>query len=237
MKKNEATVFVFIASVIIGILISMNLSFGEKNKVFLNIEQFNDAYNKRNKMYKEISGLKEEISKIEKKLNKYNLESNDITAVNKEIEKEIQKNKEYFGLGAVEGEGIRITVNDAKESDFNEYYMILNLVHDTDIWFLLNELRVAGAEAIAINGNRVVGDTYSYCWGTYIKIGGVNTVAPFYIDVIGNQVALKDYLSKESNHVKNLQFRKIRVNIEEDKNIKIPAYEGKVKFDYAKEKK
>lgn len=236
MKKNEATVFVFIASVIIGILISMNIGFRDNNKVFLNIDQYNEAYNKRNTLYREISSLKHQISESEDKLRKYEYKKNDLAAVNKEIKNEVSKNEDYYGLTEMEGEGLKITLNDAKANDFNEFYMAMNLVHDIDLWFLINDLRVAGAEAIAINGNRIVSNTYSYCGGTYIEVGGVNTVAPFYIDVIGNKVAIKEYLLKGSTCINGFGIRKIQLSISEHESLKIPPYNGDIEFKYAKKK-
>lgn len=236
MKKNEATVFVFIASVIIGILISMNIGFRDNNKVFLNIDQYNEAYNKRNTLYKEISSLKQQISDSEDKLRKYEYKKNDLASLNKEIKAEVAKNENYYGLTEMEGEGLKITLNDAKENDFNEFYMAMNLVHDVDLWFLINDLRVAGAEAIAINGNRIVSNTYSYCGGTYIEVGGVNIVAPFYIDVIGNKAALKEYLLKGSASVNGFSMRKIQLSITEHESLKVPPYNGDIEFEYAKKK-
>ncbi|WP_142414843.1 DUF881 domain-containing protein [Hathewaya massiliensis] len=237
MKKSEATVFVFIASVIIGILISMNINFGEKNKVFLNIDQYNEAYNKRNKLYKDISNLRQDLNNYNKKLNKYDREKNNNTVIREEIAKEMKKNKEYIGMTSMVGEGIKVTLNDASQADFGEYYSAMNLVHDVDIWFLINDLRVAGAEAIAINGQRIVGNTYSYCSGTFIEIKGNKIVAPFYIDVIGNKNTIKEYLLTESFHIKSLtDIRKIQLNIEEWDKVEVPAYEGKLKFKYADER-
>lgn len=46
MKNNEASTFVFIASIIIGILISMNISFTRTtDRVFLSAKQYQDSYN------------------------------------------------------------------------------------------------------------------------------------------------------------------------------------------------
>lgn len=237
MKKSEATVFVFIASIIIGILISMNINFGEKNKVFLNIDQYNEAYNKRNKLYKDLSNLRQDLNKYNKKLNKYEKEKNNSTLIRDEINKEMKKNKAYLGMTAMVGEGLKLTLNDASQGEFSEYYSSMNLIHDIDIWFLINDLRVAGAEAIAINGQRIVGNTYSYCSGTFIEIKGNKIVTPFYIDVIGNKNAIKEYLLTESFHIKSLtDLRKIQLNIDEWDKVEIPAFEGKLKFKYAEEK-
>ncbi|CAM2802928.1 DUF881 domain-containing protein [Hathewaya histolytica] len=237
MKKNEATVFVFIASVIIGILISMNLNFGEKNKVFLNIDQYNEAYNKRNKLYKDITILKQEANEYNRKLGKYENEKNNVSEIKKDVSNKLEEYKNYMGLNAMEGEGVKIMLNDATASEFEQYYSPSNLIHDIDIWFLINDLRSAGAEAIAINGQRIVNNTYSYCSGTFIEIKGSKIVAPFYIDVIGNKNTIKEYLLKESLYMKSLtDFRKITVKVSEANKVEVPAFEGDINFKYAYEK-
>ena len=71
MKNNEATIFVFIASVIIGILISMNIGF--KGKInFLDVQQYDQAYNERTKLYSQLNNLKQQYYSTNAKLKKYN---------------------------------------------------------------------------------------------------------------------------------------------------------------------
>ena len=59
MKNNEATIFVFIASIIIGLLIAMNIGFEGKSN-FLDVKQYNEAYNERSKLYSELNNLKQQ---------------------------------------------------------------------------------------------------------------------------------------------------------------------------------
>ncbi len=48
MRNNEATIFIFIASIAIGILISMNISFKKVNaRTFLNVKQYQEALNEK----------------------------------------------------------------------------------------------------------------------------------------------------------------------------------------------
>ena len=46
MKKNEGSIFVFIASIVIGLLISLNIHFGTQTEtVILNTKQYQDLMN------------------------------------------------------------------------------------------------------------------------------------------------------------------------------------------------
>ena len=88
MKNNEATIFVFIASIIIGLLIAMNIGFEGKNN-FLDVKQYDEAYNERTKLYSELNNLKQQYYNANSKLQKY--DSGDVKKykVLEEIQKEV----------------------------------------------------------------------------------------------------------------------------------------------------
>ncbi len=72
MRNNEATIFIFIASIAVGILISMNISFKKVNaRTFLNVKQYQESLNEKNKLYAEVSNLKEKYNAYYEKLEKY----------------------------------------------------------------------------------------------------------------------------------------------------------------------
>lgn len=238
MKNNEAAVFVFLASIVVGILISMNLSFGSSNEVFLNVEEYNEAYNKRNDLYKEVTTLMDKFEESSDKLNSYEKDTkNELTVLSK-IGEEYEKLKMDLGMEAVEGEGIRITLDDARNLKFDEYYSNSSLVHDADLLYLINDLRNAGAEAIAINGHRIIYNTESLCYGTSIDLGGIKVVAPFYITAIGSQSVLNSYMQESNSYYKRLSLtRDIQLKIEKMDNIKVPAYNGSLNNKYIRKKR
>lgn len=232
MKTNEASFFVFLASIIVGVLISMNVNFGKSNNMFLNPEDYSKAYNERNELYKDISKIKNDYYKTFNKLEKYIASAEDEYTILKEFQKELDNNKMALGLFPVEGEGIKITLNDADAFSFYEYDVMYKVVHDYDIIQIINDLRNAGAEAISVNGVRVITNTYSYCGGSNIDLGGVKIVAPFYINAVGNKKVLKNYLILNDTHYKELIGRGIRTDIQVVDNVKIPAYTGKLNPKY-----
>lgn len=236
MRNNEANVFVFIASIIIGILIAMNISFSRENKiVFLSTKQYQDAYAYRNELLNNLSNLNEEYIKYSNKLQKYEDNAKDRKQITEEINKEIMDNKKIIGFTELQGEGIKITLNDASTEfveDAFEYE--LRLIHNTDMIQVINNLNNAGAEAISINGLRVVASTGVYCNGAFLRINGIQVCAPFYINAIGNKDTLKNYMLADENYLKSLMLRGIQVDVEEDNDIKIPAYNGELKNKYLK---
>ncbi|PRR78756.1 hypothetical protein CLLI_13380 [Clostridium liquoris] len=236
MRNNEANVFVFIASIIIGILIAMNISFTRENKtMFLSSKQYQDAYSYRNELLNDISNLSDEYTKYSNKLHKYENNAKNKKKIIEEINSEIMDNKKIIGYTDLQGPGIKITLQDASmEFVQDPFEYELRLIHNTDMIQVINDLLNAGAEAISINGLRVVSSTGVYCNGAFLRINGIQVCAPFYVNAIGNKDTLKNYMLADENHLKSLMLRNIIVDVEEDDNIKIPAFSGDIENKYIK---
>jgi uncharacterized protein YlxW (UPF0749 family) len=228
MKNNEATIFVFIASIIIGLLIAMNIGFEGKNN-FLDVKQYNEAYNERNKLYSELNNLKQQYYDTNLKLEKYDNGDKNKYKVLDEIQKEVSYNNLILGKTDVEGQGIKITLDDGI---IDPYDPNRTLVHDIDIFSVINDLRSAGAEAISVNGYRVVYDNYALCVGAPIQLNGIKIVRPFYINAIGNKDVLYNYLTLEPTRIKSLKLREVKVDIVKIDNMKILGYTGKFAYKY-----
>ena len=155
MRYNEANIFVFIASIIIGILISLNISLSRESSIsMLSSSQYMDAYNYKTQLYGEISSLVNQYNTYEKKLTSYKLSEQKNNSISDEIKKELDENNMILGKTAVTGQGLAIVLNDADSIYFeNTPEDQFRLVHNTDIIQVLNDLRNAGAEAISLNRN------------------------------------------------------------------------------------
>lgn len=228
MKNNEASVFVFIATIIIGILISMNISFTKTSKVvYLNSKQYQDTYNTKNKLQNDISTLIDNYKIISNKIVKYQSTDKTQVEVTNELNNELQTYKIDLGLSALHGQGLLITLNDANEKFFDdpsEY--ALRIVHNTDIVLVLNDLNNAGAEAVSINGQRITESSEVLCDGPFLKINGTKIAAPFSIYAIGNKDTLYDYMMLDENHIKGLKLRNVSVKVEKTNDVKLPAFSG-----------
>jgi len=228
MKNNEATIFVFIASIIIGLLIAMNIGFQGKNN-FLDVKQYDEAYNERTKLYSELSSLKEQYYNANEKLSKYNRGDEKANEVAKEIKQEISDNNVLLGKSDVEGPGVKITLDDDDNPNRQDSGQF---IHDSDIVQVINDLRNAGAEAISVNGQRIVYNNYGLCYGSNIDLNGIKIVTPFYINAVGNQDVLYNYLTLEQTHITELKDRDVQVNVVKEKKIQILSYNGEFIYKY-----
>jgi len=237
MKNNEATIFVFIASIIIGVLVSLNINFGKKtDRIFLDAKQYQDAYNSKVKLQADISDLRNQYNHYSDKLQKYHALSRNSDEVLKEVREEIVNNTCELGYGDVHGPGIKISISDASTEDALDVddYNESKIIHNTDMAWIINDLRAAGAEAIEVNGQRVTDRSEVYCDATFLSINRVKIPAPFYISAIGNKEALSTYMDDPSNYLKSLltPMRDMLVIIEPLDDIVIKANEGEPKASY-----
>jgi len=92
-----------------------------------------------------------------------------------QIELDLKRAKRLAGLTAVSGEGVIVTVSNKGE----------NTVSETDILSILNELRASGAEALEVNGERMVAMSEVREAGRFIVINSKQTSSPFVIKAIG----------------------------------------------------
>ncbi|MDP4177023.1 MAG: DUF881 domain-containing protein [Bacillota bacterium] len=238
MKNNEATIFMFIASVIIGILISLNINFKrEPGKYFLSANQYQDAINTKNDLLKDISGLKEQYTDLNQKITGYIYGGKSESAKYQQINAELKKNQLITGTSDVEGPGIEIFLDDGS---IGQNMNPMNpIIHYYDMANIINDLKTAGAEAISVNGQRIISTSYVECSGDYLLINGVQIAAPFYIDAIGNKEVLQTYMTSPDSYM--IRFldpsRSIHNEITQMDSVKITAYHDVLKTSHLKEKK
>lgn len=133
------------------------------------------------------------------------------------------------GLTDVQGPGITIKLDDApaRQPDTPVNWQI---IHDNDVKIILNELKKSGAQAISINGERVMPMSEQVCAGPTILINGNRYPVPYVINAIGDPDILYENISSNERIAEMVQF-KIRVDITKSSNILIPKYSGLVNID------
>ena len=152
------------------------------------------------------------------------------------MEEEIKLNNALIGLADLEGQGIEITVQDdpnATRDNVGIFGSIeTHIVHEGDLKWIVNLLRNAGAEAISINGQRIVSTTAITCVGNVIKINDEKVGNPFTIKAIGWPERLEPALNIAGGYVERLREEGVVVNIKKSNNIKIAKYTGVIPSKY-----
>lgn len=173
------------------------------------------------------------IEETEGKIEEYNNElqnNNDLTNL---LQDELNEAKMYAGYTDLTGEGIIITLSDNDKSQ----------IVASDLITLVNELKNAGAEAISINGERIVTTTdiidiqYKYILiNTSSNEGRVLRIySPFVVKAIGNQKYLESAITVKYGYIDQMKANEKSISYVLDNNVIVEKYNENLDFKYATE--
>lgn len=106
------------------------------------------------------------------------------------------------------------------------------LVHDTDLLLIINELKATGAEAISVNGQRIVDGSAIACSGYTVRINGQFYARPFIVRAIGDGSRMSAALIGPGGYGTLLKDWGLvfKVNLLDD--IRIPRFEEERVYRY-----
>lgn len=140
---------------------------------------------------------------------------------------ELEQAKKIAGLTEVKGDGIVVTLTDGEE------VILARNLHD-----LVNELRLAGAEAISINDKRIVNMTDIVdIVEKVILVNVERTSSPYVIKAIGDPKYLESALNtKTIGFMDQMAVEGKNAKLERQNNIKINPYNKELEVEYMKVK-
>jgi uncharacterized protein YlxW (UPF0749 family) len=182
------------------------------------------------KIEKENTTLEAEILKLRIQLDdKQKVQAADNSLEGLQIQ--LDKAKLISGLTTLEGSGLTLTLNDrnialeqARKSGGAINYWDY-LVHDSDLIKLVNDLKIGGAEAIAINGERLTTPSDIKCGGYIVYSNGTRLGAPYVLTAIGDPEELEAALKQGASY-STLKFLEYPIAYTKMEKVIIPAYKG-----------
>lgn len=153
-----------------------------------------------------------------------------------EIEQELKSINSLLGLTDLTGEGIVITVADNNNASIKDENLSRELVHNDDIIEIVNELKNSQAEAISINGQRVLSTTAINCVGAVITVNGEELSSPFVISAIGNRESLNS-ITRPGSYIGIMQEDGVEIKVEKPSEVTIPKYNKVITAKYMSIKK
>lgn len=138
------------------------------------------------------------------------------------------------GLVGLTGPGVVITIDDSRRAAKAGENLNLYVIHDEDILRVVNELRAAGAEAIALNGQRLTATSEIRCAGPTLSVNNVRSAAPFEIVAIGEANTLENALKMRGGVVDTLKVWGIQMAISPRSLVTVPPFNGPSPFRHAK---
>lgn len=235
MKKDNPKIFILITSIILGMLIVSNIGTSDGSKYMqLSAKEYQDEINERSKLLTDISKLKHSNNDAIDKINEYTYGGKKDERVIEDIKEEIEYNKMVIGTNSVKGNGIQIVLKDGidniTEDVQDNTLLLVKTLHDNDMIQVINELKLAGAQAISINNQRVLPNSEVMCGWAFLRINGVKTPGPFTVNVIGNPDILISILDRSDSYIRTLKNREISVDIKRKNDMVIAGYTGELNY-------
>lgn len=218
-----------------GLLIAMQIKTLESGVKYLSIKDMYTQSIELDSQRSELVLLNSKINDLKGQISAYQLAKEDEEIDYEQfLTKEIDNTKAVAGLTQLEGPGVVIIVTDGTRDLIEDENPNNVLVHDIDIRAMVDDLRNAGAEAIAINGQRVIFNKSNIqCTGPTIKINDQVFAPPYIIEAIGDRKFLESAINAPGSFSESLRSWGVFVEVNTSISVAIPAYEGFVSYDYA----
>jgi uncharacterized protein YlxW (UPF0749 family) len=176
-----------------------------------------------------------QLADLRAELDQIQLSASTQSGAAKDIQARIDDLKTVAGLNERLGDGVEILLDDARGAAAAKD-VEKSICHNTDLTDIVNQAWRGGAEAIAINDERIVGSSSIYCVGSTIMVNGTLMSPPFKVLVIGPQnellatyddpTQLRDI--KQRRDIYGLGFRVSRATA-----LHIPPYRGALNVRFA----
>ncbi|WP_099157997.1 DUF881 domain-containing protein [Virgibacillus ndiopensis] len=228
MKLKGRHVVISLILLVSGFLVAYSYQHSKDDPkvVQLSEQKWEKNYEYRKKAIELVDKNKELREELETKLQKIQDLESEIAGKEELAGQYVEQKKQLqilTGKLAVIGDGVKVTLNDANyipsEENVNNY-----IVHESHIHKVVNELFSAGAKAVAINGQRIMEDTFIACIGPVISVDGIEYPAPFVISAIGDPEVLFPSITLTNGVKDQLENENIEVDITKVNDLKMDAY-------------
>lgn len=221
MKRKQYSVALTATCMILGVIIGVQVNTVKQQSMTMENQRLSEVVQALNQMQAERDALLEQNQALEKTLKEGTFGA------------EMEALMVFAGLTEVTGTGVTVTMNDASTrggGDMNAY-----LVHAEDLLSVVNELHGAGAEAVSINGQRMVGKSAITCAGSIVMVNGIRVAAPFEIKAVGDPAVMDSALHFPGGVIDNLSPWGIEISVRKEAEVIVPAYTQTALFQNAEE--
>ncbi len=173
--------------------------------------------------------LQVEVVRLRRKLLEYETASTQGRSAAETMGRDVAAYRVVLGLTPVEGPGVTVRLSDQGSPKG----VVVPVLQAQDLSGLVNEMWAAGAEAIEINGVRVVATTGFREDNRGLLAGGVRLHPPYQIAAIGDAAVIKAALHLRGGFVEGLRAVGFGVDVTEHERLQLPARLGGGRFRYA----
>lgn len=229
-----SSVLVFLICLVVGMTVPIEFGQRKEEVNYVSLSSVARIEEEQRDVEKEIEEYKLLVESKREELDKWSKTESleDKIGVLKE---DIQKYKILAGAETLRGPGIRIRIGDSLIQSVTNDRIENELIHDMDVLNIINDLKAAGAEAISINGERLVDFTGIQCGGPVVLVNHESVTAPFVISVIGDPEQLYAAINAPNTYgyvLKNIWKLDVETIISD--NVYVPKVRKTLNIKYAK---
>lgn len=223
-EKNIIIVTIGLISLILSCVMFMQFKVVNKTDIAeiesMREDELQEALSEWKEKYEETSA---KLQDTEEKINEYKVKSESSEETSKLVEKELEESNIVLGKTDVTGPGIQVILTDNDEKEYTA----------RDLLNIVNELKAAGAEAISINGERIINLTDIVdISNRYILVNSNKISSPYTILAIGDENYLKSALNIKNGYVDTKQKEGYTIFVEGKNNLKINKYAKEINLKY-----
>lgn len=145
------------------------------------------------------------------------------------LQGEVDRLALHAGWVGVQGPGLVVTLKDSAstpgaEDDLNDF-----VIHEEDLQAVINALWAGGAEAMAVNGHRILATTAIRCVGNVLLLHGRTHSPPYVVEAVGDREELQTSLTRDAaveRFVRAAQQFDLGYEVAAPEEVDVPAYEG-----------
>ena len=209
---------------VVGFLVAAQLGTTRRGTENLAAESESDLTRIFSSLNEESAALRDEISQLRLELAALQSSAERDQLARAAAQRQLSDLQILAGVVPARGPGVAVRISDPNGSF--EFELLLDLVQ---------ELRDAGAEAIAVNGRRVGGTTAFSAQGKAVTVDGQEVAQPYEVFAIGDPATLEVGLKIPGGAVDTLDaLEGTKVSVERRSDVRVPALEHPPTFNVAR---
>lgn len=218
----------------VGLLIITQFGVTEGQSVYVSPKVAGEYITSMDSERSEIENIRDRIQEAEENLAKYEiaLSEDDFSEISGELAAEVLKYKMFSGYETVQGPGVKVIVDDGIRQLYEGEDINVLLVHDIDIIMIINDLKRSGAEAVSVNGQRIIDRTEIACSGYTVRINGQILARPFVIRAIGDGKRMSASLISPEGYGTLLKNYGVQFSVELEDDMVIQGHSGFGRYNY-----
>lgn len=228
MSKRSMYLSISIITMILGIMLAIQFRTNRYIEQSVPADRAQELVAELSKLEKDNIKLDREIEDLGYKLEQAKKGQSQAQAA---ILDELKKSRMMAGITTVTGTGIEVMLDNPPSPSRRSG---ISIIRDEDLLRVANDLKGAGAEAISINGHRLISTSEVRQAGSFINVNLDRTEPPFHILAIGNPEKLKSSLEISGGLADYFRDLGIVVKTQTLNSVTVPGYGNNLQYSYAK---